>query len=180
MSCNQTTNCCEAGIDFSSEVESEVSQQNKILHAVNDVEGHEKALLGECVTYAYMHHLLNCEGHYVEFFKGNRALSEGARRYLLGLRTLPKLQLLDDQVSRKVNKLLNPCITENELDAIIESLCEICAIQEGLLPDCDQCFIFHEIIGIVNHIKKFGCVQPERDTFQHESVEKDPVEAKVF
>jgi len=187
----------------------------------------------EYVTYDYMHYILNCGGHFLEFFKGNRALSEGARRYLLALRTHPELQLLDDQVSWKVNKvecadmdsvvncflvptgykdkfnlqypmrktghlrakdhmvflsvyapylfsfttikasfkhfmarfasemrkLLNPCIVASELDAIIESIYEMRAIQEGLFPDCEQYFIFHEIIDIVNHIKKFGHVR---------------------
>ncbi len=53
--------------------------------------------------------------------------------------------------------LFNPCLVVADLKRIIiPCIYETRAVQEGLFPESEQVFIFHEVIDIVHHIKKFG------------------------
>ncbi len=53
--------------------------------------------------------------------------------------------------------LFNPCLVIADLKRIIiPCVYETRAVQEGLFPESEQVFIFHEVVDIVNHIKLFG------------------------
>ncbi len=53
-------------------------------------------------------------------------------------------------------KLFDPCLTAAELSLLKKQINETRSTQEGLFPESEQIFIFHEIVDIVNHIMKFG------------------------
>jgi hypothetical protein len=53
-------------------------------------------------------------------------------------------------------ELFDPCLTASGLALLKKKIFETRSTQEGLFPESEQIFIFHEIIDIVNHILKFG------------------------
>jgi hypothetical protein len=53
-------------------------------------------------------------------------------------------------------QVLNPILCREKLDYLCQHVIETKAIQEGLFPETEQNFIFHEIIHIVHHLIKFG------------------------
>ncbi len=56
--------------------------------------------------------------------------------------------------------LFNPLLVVSDLkDVIIPCIYETRAVQEGLFPESEQVFIFHEIVDVVHHILKFGHVR---------------------
>jgi hypothetical protein len=52
--------------------------------------------------------------------------------------------------------IFNPCIDVDEMTSIIKRIYETRAVHEGLYPESEQIFIYHQLIDIVNHILKFG------------------------
>jgi uncharacterized membrane protein YgcG len=59
-----------------------------------------------------------------------------------------------------VCSLLNPMLIAADLvKTIIPCIYETRAVQEGIFPESEQVFIFHEVIDIVHHILKFGHVR---------------------
>ncbi len=55
--------------------------------------------------------------------------------------------------------LFDPCLSADSLVLLKKKICETRSTQEGLFPESEQIFIFHEIVDIVNHIFKFGHVR---------------------
>jgi hypothetical protein len=53
-------------------------------------------------------------------------------------------------------KLFDPSLTAADLSLLKKQINETRSTQEGLFPESEQIFIFHEIVDIVNHIMKFG------------------------
>jgi hypothetical protein len=57
-------------------------------------------------------------------------------------------------------KIFDPCLDLDVLrNTIIPEVYETRAVQEGLYPESEQVFIFHQIIDIIHHIEKFGHVR---------------------
>ncbi len=56
-------------------------------------------------------------------------------------------------------RLFNPCISNDELDALILSVIETRSIQEGIFPESEQFFVCHEIMEIVHNIKTMGHIK---------------------
>jgi hypothetical protein len=52
--------------------------------------------------------------------------------------------------------LFDPCLSVASLPLLKKKIFETRSTQEGLYPESEQIFIFHEIVDIVNHIEKFG------------------------
>jgi hypothetical protein len=52
--------------------------------------------------------------------------------------------------------LFNPRLSASKLSLLKKKILETRSVQEGLFPESEQIFIFHEIVDIVNHILKFG------------------------
>jgi hypothetical protein len=61
--------------------------------------------------------------------------------------------------ARDLCSVLNPCIVRSDLPHIIDCIQETRAIQEGLFPESEAVFCFHQIIDIVYHIQQFGHVR---------------------
>lgn len=55
-----------------------------------------------------------------------------------------------------LNRLSSPCIRGSELTSVTESIYETRALQEGLFPDSEKQFIFHEIVDMAHHVFKLG------------------------
>jgi hypothetical protein len=53
-------------------------------------------------------------------------------------------------------QILNPVLSHDMLDYLCQHVIETKATQEGLFPESEQNFIFHEIIHVVHHLIKFG------------------------
>ncbi len=53
-------------------------------------------------------------------------------------------------------ELLDPRLSVSKLSLLKKKILETRSVQEGLFPESEQIFIFHEIVDIVNHIMKFG------------------------
>jgi hypothetical protein len=58
-----------------------------------------------------------------------------------------------------LSRLLSPCITVEELHAIILSVFETRGIKEGLFPESMQFFSSHQMVEIVNHVFRLGHVK---------------------
>jgi hypothetical protein len=56
-------------------------------------------------------------------------------------------------------ELFNPCLSVSSLPHLKKKIFETRSTQEGLYPESEQIFIFHELIDIVHHIQKFGHVR---------------------
>jgi hypothetical protein len=57
-------------------------------------------------------------------------------------------------------KIFDPCLDLDVLrHTIIPEVYETRAVQEGLYPESEQVFIFHQLIDIVHHIENFGHVR---------------------
>jgi hypothetical protein len=57
-----------------------------------------------------------------------------------------------------LNRLQNPCLPIDELRQLIKSVYETRGLQEGMFPDSEKQFVFHEIVDIVNHVIQLGHV----------------------
>ncbi len=58
-----------------------------------------------------------------------------------------------------VSRLLNPCISESELEQLVLSIYETRGLFEGLFPESEFVLAHHEIVDVVNHIFNFGTVR---------------------
>lgn len=56
-------------------------------------------------------------------------------------------------------RILNPCVRVEDLESIIASVFETMAIKEGLFPESELVFIYHEIVDIMHHLIDFGNVR---------------------
>jgi hypothetical protein len=55
-------------------------------------------------------------------------------------------------------RLTQPCLAESELKQLILSIFETGGLREGMFPDSEKQFIFHQIVDIVNNIRNLGHV----------------------
>lgn len=58
--------------------------------------------------------------------------------------------------SADLRAILNPYVEVEELDYLLSHVIETKALYEGMFPDSEQAFIFHELLEIVNHLRLFG------------------------
>jgi hypothetical protein len=61
-----------------------------------------------------------------------------------------------ERYSWDLSEVLNPFICAESLPYLTQHVIETKALQEGMFPDSEQNFIYHEMVEIIDHMKKFG------------------------
>lgn len=212
-------------------------KQYKGVKSANALCEETKHVKFETFLYDYMHYIMNCGHHFLDFFKGKAGLSHNSRQHSYNLKLFfyarggaitseagiywqmkpAECHVVDSVVNcfyiptgykdifnlqfpfQKTGHLrakdhmiflmvyatyafsfatihsvfksflarfaddmvgiMNPCIKEDDLVPLAMSILETRCIQEGLFPDCQQYYIYHEIIDIVNDIRNLGHVR---------------------
>ena len=59
-------------------------------------------------------------------------------------------------MAHDVADLLSPSITDDEIDTVTNKIYELVSIKEGLFPDSEGCFVWHQLTDLGHHIRVLG------------------------
>ena len=59
-------------------------------------------------------------------------------------------------MARDIADLLSPSISGDEIESITDKIYELVSIKEGLFPDSEGCFVWHQLCDLGHHIRVLG------------------------
>jgi hypothetical protein len=127
------------------------------------------------ICFDFMHYDANVLRYFIAVMKGDRATSDKQRKLSVATNKVPSLKftkrLAEFQLSTReetavdavVNSMLISPLYKSSVGVLreqyIPSVCETGWCQEGLFPESECVYIFHEIVDIIHQIDKYGHIR---------------------